>query len=202
MDTTAIASAAVFLAPIAINVARGCFSRMRRPETIKKTILVVPTGAGKTTLCENLSKNQSQVMVLDMDAVVLEHATREEKKRLEETPPGLKHDMYFDELAGRVMEYVRGRCKTNPALRVLMVTSSLPFALSRGKLDATIVCAPTREFHNALVEDADPDVTRKLVHGRDTLMDAIPDVKMIRSFSSWTDLETKVRAHLRIVETV
>ena len=55
---------------------------------------------------------------------------------------------------------------------------------------------------DALVEDADPDVTRKLVHGRDTLMDAIPDVKMIRSFSSWTDLETKVRAHLRIVETV
>ncbi|KAA0150143.1 hypothetical protein FNF28_02300 [Cafeteria roenbergensis] len=62
----------------------------------------------------------------------------------------------------------------------------------------TILVVPTGAGKTTLY----PDVTRKLVHGRDTLMDAIPDVKMIRSFSSWTDLETKVRAHLRIVETV
>jgi len=108
------------LVPLAMYIGRRCGGRVRDPTRIKKQVLLVPPGSGKTWLTQRLA-HQRQFLVIDVDEVIPSLCDAKAVKHMDDCKKkGLDHeaDLTYTELALEVLEKTKQRLKADKTLKV------------------------------------------------------------------------------------
>lgn len=193
---TAVAAASVLI-PLAVRAGRNCFTKIRDPTKIQKSVLVLPHRGGKTHLRDALV-HQHQVLLVDVDEQIKALSTDKELEKLRGSPIGsIEFEMDYDDLADRVLELTKKRLRHNKGLRVLFLTSSLTWARSF-RNDAVYIASPDAEFWGKIL-GTEPDAQKReeLRKARDQFLNSV-DKKVIQTYSSFGQLVEAVRKRLSI----
>lgn len=202
MESTTAAitySVASTLLPIAYYSALTCWSRIRDPTKIRKSVLVMPPKSGKTTLKERLNCNE--LMVIDLDEFIKGVMSPTEEKRLAEFKANNhlhEFELFYKEQADKVYEKIRKQINNNHTKRVLFITSSWLFA-SQFKADSIYVVCPDQDFHKReILAETTVEERDSLNLQRQYFIDSIPNKRAINSYHNYNQLEEKVRARLKL----
>lgn len=191
------------LLPLAYYAGRSCVSRVRSPTKIKKQVLLIPPGCGKSWLSDKLS-HQQQYLVVDVDEVIISTCGDKEVEHLHTAQnSGHDHeaDLTYTELALKVLEKTKQRMKADKTLKVLFLTSSYRFA-STFKRDSVCVVAPDRESFEQYIKDKPVSERERLRKLRGLFISSIPDKRAIHTYKTLEELEQAIRARLGVANLV
>lgn len=187
------------LIPLAVYIGKSCFGRVRDGSKIKKQILLLPPGSGKTTLTKRLSF-QRQYLIIDLDEVIRSLCDNKTIRHMDDAKrEGLDHeaDLTYTECALEVLEKTKARLKADKTLKVLFVSSSYRFA-SHFKRDSIVVVAPNKEAFEKHIHDKPAEERERLRKERNAFISSVPNPKAIQTFSTHEELEKALRLRLGI----
>ena len=187
------------LVPLAVYVGKSCFGRVRDARRIKKQVLLMPTGSGKSWLVKRLS-HQRQFLVVDLDEVIRSVCDPKDVRHMDDSKTaGYDHeaDLTYTELALSVLEKTKNRLKADKTLKVLFITSSWRFA-SHFKKDSVCIVAPDKEAFEENTADKPVEERERLRKERVSFITSIPDARAIHTFKTHDELEKAIRARLGV----
>jgi len=187
------------LVPLAVYVGRSCLGRVRDARRIKKQVLLLPSGSGKTWLTKRLS-SQRQFLVVDVDEAVRSFCDPKEVAHYDSAKASsLDHeaDLTYTEMALEVLERTKTRLTADKSLKVLFITSSYRFA-SHFKKDSIVCCAPDKEAFEESIAEKPVEERERLRKERNAYVSAIPDARAIHTYKTLEELERAIRVRLGI----
>ena len=187
------------LVPLAVYVGRSCMGRVRDARQIKKQVLLIPPGSGKSWLTKRLS-HQRQFLVVDLDEAIRTLCDPKPVKHMDESKThGYDHeaDLTYTELALEVLEKTKNRLKADKTLKVLFITSSWRFA-SHFKRDSVCVVAPDKEAFEEHTAEKPVEERERLRKERVAFLTSIPDARAIHTYKTLEELEQALRSRLGI----
>ena len=195
-----MASAISTLAPLALYVGRSCMSRIRDTKRIKKICLVLPRKGGKGFLTSALGQSQRDFLMVDTDELMRSVCDEKEVSHLDNAREAgrlFEASLLYNEMAQKVLAYVKEKQKLNRGLRVLFVTSSFEFSKCF-KPDAVFLASPDSQFFERILEAYTPEEREALRRHRTEFMEAVPDKRAVGVYTSYEELEKLVRNRLGI----
>lgn len=185
--------------PLAVYVGRSCLGHIRDARRIKKQVLLLPAGSGKSWLTKRLS-SQRQFLVVDVDEAVRTLCDSKEVSHYDAAKAdGLDHeaDLTYTEMALKVLERTKVRLTADKTLKVLFITSSYRFA-SHFKKDSIVCCAPDKEAFEEAITDKPVEERERLRKERNAYITAVPDARAIHTYKTLVELERAIRLRLGI----
>lgn len=196
-------SAISTLVPLAVYGARSCLYRVRDASCIKKQILLMPPGCGKSWLTKRL-QHQNQFLVVDCDQEIRSLCDPKTIAHFDASKSsGYDHeaDLTYTEMCLEVLQRTKTRLKADKKLKVLFITSSFRFA-SHFKRDSICVCSPDKESFEEAIAGKPVEERERLRKERTAFISTIPDTRAITSWKTHTELERMVRIRLGIQDVL
>jgi len=199
MAMSAVGTAVYTLLPLAMFVHSYCRGHIRDGRKIKKQVLLLPKGSGKTALTHKLSQ-QRQFLVVDVDEAMKDVCEDKEMSNyMSSLRKGLDHeaDLCYTENALKVLAKTKERLKADKSLKVLFITSCYRFA-THFKRDSILISAPNNEAFETSLGAKTPAEKEALRKARAVFISAVPNISAITTFKTHEQLEDAVRLRLGI----
>ena len=191
------------LLPLAVYASRSCYNRVRDARYIKKQVLLMPAGSGKSWLAKRLS-HQRQFLVVDLDEAIRSLCEPKAVGHVDSSKAaGYDHeaDLAYTELALEVLEKTQTRLKADKTLKVLFLTSSWRFA-SHFKRDSVCIVAPDKEAFEEHTAEKPVEERERLRKERTAFIATIPDARAIHTFKTLDEMESAIRVRLGVANVL
>lgn len=195
-------SLATGLLPIAYYYGKSCFNKLRSPLQIKKSLLILPNKGGKTMLKAKLNKNNSNLLIVDIDEFVSNIVSPDEWLRIKKLGSSLdtiaEFNLFYKDACNKLYDKFRELCRKDKHLRVLFVTSCVS-VLELSKLESSYIAAPDDDFFDEIVKTMSPEEDRDLRMKREMWKKQLSHLqKAISTYHSYDELEKMVRERFEI----
>jgi len=194
-----VMSAVGTLLPLAAYAGRSCLSKIRDAKKIKKQILLMPPGSGKSWITKQLAY-QRQFLVVDLDETMRSICDPKDIRHMDESKiSGYNHeaDLTYTELALEVLAKTQKRLRADKSLKVLFITSCWRFASHFKKESIYSVC-PNKEAFEEHTMEKPVEERERLRKERVVFINSIPAMTSIHSYKTLEELEVAVRSRLGI----
>lgn len=181
---------ALALSPLAMAGFSQCVNwGIRKVSKIKKICVILPEKCGKSTLANALTGSHNKFLV-DTDEFSVhfdtDHILEKLSKDLTLTE-ALKSEVH-----NKTYDYIRNVLKKNKHKQAIFLTSDYQWALTKFKKDAIFCLVPCSEFVKEC-PGCEPSRSR--------ILHELPK-EVVKTFSSWEDLETIVRVKFQLQNPV
>jgi len=188
------------LLPVAYYLGRSCWKRVRDVSKVQKSVVVIPSKAGKSHLCRSLTSTSGATLI-DLDEFIRvvnsEEEIRDIRDALEKGDTGL-----FKILSGiaydKAFDFVRGECQKNPKMKAIFLTNDLEWSTRKfaNKWDAVYVALPSGELFKKICDENPADRLR-LEHERAELLSRLP-YESVATYNSFDELEKMLKTRFNI----
>lgn len=196
-------SAMATLAPLALYASRSCLTRIRDARCIKKQVLLMPSGSGKSWLTRRLA-GQQQFLVVDVDEAIRVMGDEKLVRHFDQSKSAsLDHeaDLTYTELALQVLKKTKERLLADKKLKVLFITSSYRFA-SHFKRDSIMCAAPSAEAFEEALSAKPVEEQNRLRKERNAFTSSLPNTDAVYRFKKLDELESAIRVRLGILDVL
>lgn len=181
---------AIALSPLAMAGLNQCVNwGIRKVSKIKKICVILPEKCGKTHLANALTGSH-QTFLVDTDEFCVHFDNEHIIEKL--TNDLTLRGALKSEILNKTYERIRKILKKDKGKRAIFLTSDYEWALSKFKKDAIFCLVPCSEFVGDC-PGCEPSRSR--------ILHELPK-EVVKTFSSWEDLETILRVKFQLQNPV